>query len=87
MQKKTGSRIPFGIKSLAEMMSMAESEVRFFPRLDDLREHLKNYNYGMYTKTVLVSNLEILKERCKQEKLEEYVEGIDNIIKAVQYRY
>jgi len=87
MQKKSSYRIPIGIKKLAEMMAMTESEVRFFPKLDDLREHLKNYNYGMYTKNVLVDNLKILQQRCVESKLDAYVEGVNNLISAVQYRY
>lgn len=87
MQKTSNFRIPFGVKALSEMMGMTESEVRFFPKIDDLKEHIKNYNYNMYTKKVLISNLGILKERCKESNLEAYVEGIDKLINVIQYRY
>lgn len=87
MQKQSSLRIPVGIKSLAEMMSMTESEVMFFPKLGDLKEHINNYNYGMYTKNVLIDNLSILKERCKVATLEAYITGVDNLIKSILYRY
>lgn len=87
MQRKSSCKIPFGVKSLAEMMAMSESEVRFFPKLEDLKEHIKNYNYCMYSKPVLMDNLLLLKERCKEAGLDTYLPGIDNLMKAVQYRY
>ena len=47
MQQKTLSmKVPIGIKAMAEMMAMEEVEVRFFPKLDDLRSLLKDYNFG-----------------------------------------
>ena len=88
MQQKTASyKIPVGNKSLANIMEMTESEARFFPKLEELKGHITNYNFGLYTKNVLINNLTILKECCKHEKLDAYVEGIENVIKKVKFKY
>lgn len=80
-------KIPVGIKSLAEMMEMEEVEVRFFPKVEKVRALLKDYNFGTLKKKDLIERLEALKDRCKEEKIDQYVAGIDGLIKAIQYRY
>ncbi len=88
MQQKTLSiKIPVGIKSLAEMMAMEEVEVRFFPKIEDLRAILKDYNFNMLTKKVLIEKLEALKAECLEENFDTYADGIGELVKAVQYRY
>ncbi|MBR6689051.1 MAG: hypothetical protein IKL68_03460 [Clostridia bacterium] len=88
MQQKTLSiKVPVGIKAMAEMMAMEEVEVRFFPKLDDLRAILKDYNFNMLTKKALLEKLESLKAECLEENFDTYAEGIGELIKAIQYRY
>ncbi|MBR6613855.1 MAG: hypothetical protein IKK84_03715 [Clostridia bacterium] len=88
MQQKTLSmKVPVGIKAMAEMMAMEEVEVRFFPKLDDLRSLLKDYNFGTLTKRALVEKLEALKAECLEENFDTYADGIGELIKAIQYRY
>lgn len=80
-------KIPVGIKSLAEMMEMEEVEVRFFPKIEDVRALLKDYNYGTLKKKELVEKLEALKNECMEENFEQYAEGVGELSKAIQYRY
>lgn len=87
MQTKNGKRVPVGIKDLANMMLMQDVEVRFFPKLDDLRGILKDYNFGKLTRTEVEQKLEKLKEECLEENFDTYAEGIGELIKAVRYKY
>ena len=80
-------KVPVGIESLAQMTAMEEVEVRFIPKIDDLRAILEDYNFGTLKKKDLIERLEALKDRCKEEKIDQYVAGIDGLIKAIQYRY
>lgn len=80
-------KIPVGIKSLAEMMVMEEVEVRFFPKIEDVRALLKDYNFGTLKKKVLLEKLEIMKAECLEENFDTYADGIGELIKAIQYRY
>lgn len=82
MQK---NNIPVGIKSLSKMMEMTESEVRFFPKLNILEELIKNYNYNMYDKNVLIEKISCLEKQCLEENLDGYVDGICKLIKAIRY--
>jgi predicted transcriptional regulator len=85
--QKVSLKVPVGIKSLAEMMGMEEVEVRFFPKVEKVRTLLKDYNFGTLKKKDLIERLESLKDRCKEEGIDQYVAGIDGLIKAIQYRY
>ena len=88
MQQQTlSTKIPVGVKSLAQMMAMDEVEVSFFPKIEGLRSVIKDYNFNMLTKQKLVEKLEAMKAECLEEKLDNYAEGIGGLVKAVQYRY
>ena len=87
MQQKTTTKIPVGIKSLAKMMAMAESELRFFPKKDELKEILEDYNFNRCTKNKLIERLGAFKAECISADLHAYATGVDGIISAVQYRY
>ena len=85
--QKSSLKVPVGIKSLAQMMVMEEVEVRFFPKIDDLRAILKDYNFNTLTKKALIEKLEALKAECLEENFDQYADGIGELIKAIQYRY
>ena len=85
--QKISLKIPVGIKSLAEMMVMEEVEVRFFPKIEDVRALLKDYNFGTLKKKELLEKLEAMKATCVEENIGQYAEGIGELIKAIQYRY
>lgn len=85
--QKISLKVPVGIKSLAEMMVMEEVEVRFFPKIEDVRALLKDYNFGTLKKKDLLERLEAMKTKCAAENYDQYAEGIGELIKAIQYRY
>ncbi len=85
--QKISLKVPVGIKSLAEMMAMEEVEVRFFPKIEDVRALLKDYNFGTLKKKALIEKLETLKSECLEENFDQYAEGVGELIKAIQYRY
>lgn len=85
--QKISLKVPVGIKSLAEMMAMEEVEVRFFPKIEDVRALLKDYNFGTLKKKDLIEKLEALKSECLEENFDQYAEGVGELIKAIQYRY
>lgn len=80
-------KIPVGIKPMAQMMAMEETEVRFFPKIEDLRGLLKDYNYGMLTRQQLVAKLEAMQSECSANGMTAYAGGIEKLVKSVQYRY
>lgn len=87
MQGTVGYKIPLGIKSLAKMMALTESEVRFFPKLNEMREIIKNYNYNVLSKEELINKLESMKSDCETDALAVYVEGLKELSQVIQYKY
>ena len=85
MQKKSGYMIPVGIKWLSNAMEMEESEVRYFPKLSELKECIYNYNYCKSSKQEFLENLSSLKEMCKEPELLAYVSAIDNLVSVVKH--
>ena len=85
--QKSSLKVPVGIKSLAQMMAMEEVEVRFFPKTEDVRALLKDYNFGMLSKPKLLEKLDALRDECLEGNFDTYAEGIASLKSSIQYHY
>lgn len=85
------TKLPIGVKGIAEIMEMEESEVRAWPFFDQMRETFKDYNFGMLTKDAVILKLLSISEKCAAKSCEgseggyyQYATGIDNAIAAIR---
>ena len=86
--QQSSTKIPMGMTELANMMAMEKVEVQCFPKIKEVRETIRNYNYHTLTDEMLVEELTLVKENCKEEKnLMMYYDGMGELIKKIQYTY
>ena len=87
IMQQSSIKIPMGMTDLSRMMALEKVEVECFPKLKEVRESIRNYNYNTLTDRMSVEELEAIQEKCKQEKLMLYYIGMGELIKKVQYAF
>ena len=81
-------KIPVGMTELANFMEMEKVEVECFPKIKEVREIIRNYNLHTLTNEMLVEELMLVKEKCKNERnLVMYYDGMEELIKKIQYTF
>lgn len=85
--QQSSTKIPMGMTELANMMAMEKVEVQCFPKIKEVRETIRNFNYHTLTNEMLVEELELIQKNCKEENLMMYYDGMGELIRKVQYTY
>lgn len=81
------SRIPVGVTAVSELMEMKPSEIRFWDKFPEVRDLLKDYNYGVLQKDNLILKLYEISARCANDKTYHYSTGIDNLVQSIKFSY
>lgn len=80
-------KVPISIKAIAKLMNMLEAEVREWPYLENMRDALKDYNFGVFTKQQLVEKLNDISVKCAEAQIYHYSQGIDKAVETIKVNY
>lgn len=80
-------KIPLGVTAISNLMEMKPSEIKFWDKFQEVRDLLKDYNYGVLSKDRLVNKLYDVSVRCANDKTYHYSTGIDNLISSIKLSY
>ncbi len=80
-------KIPVGVTAISNLMEMKPSEIKFWDKFQEVRDLLKDYNYGVLTKSKLIEKLYEVSVRCAKDKSYHYSTGIDNLISSIKLSY
>lgn len=80
-------KIPVGVTAISNLMEMKPSEIKFWDKFQEVRNLLKDYNYGVLSKDSLIDKLYDVSVRCANDKIYHYSTGIDNLISSIKLSY
>lgn len=73
------------IKGISELMGMKKEEIAFFPKLNEIRDILKDYNFSVLTAEGAAEKIGEMEENLSGEELI-YKEGLELLSKRLIYR-
>lgn len=80
----TNLRLSTTIEGIADLMNMTKDEVRFFPKLEEIRGILKDYNYSVISERKAAEKITGIKEKLGGDEII-FIPGLEALIAKFIY--
>ncbi len=81
------TKLPQGLTGISRFMGMQTEEVKEWPHYKEVASLFKDYNMGVLSKERLLEKLSSVLNKCKEDELDYFCEGLENVTEAIKICY
>ena len=87
MQQTKTTKVPTNSQAIADMMKMSVDEVRNFPFIQDIKDILRDYNFGVVNKKDVEDKLIYISLKCAEKEIYYFSTGVEKLLQHIKVRY